>query len=654
MTVLCKMNRERRKQKFTFLIVVLLTVLFLGQTTGPTKLKVIVDDARVNETPEIRGKTLARLSLNAIVDAESRDGEWYKVSLELEGVKITGYMHEILVEPVSEEDIAAATIETLPSLEKTQEEIIVEIQSTMDESRELIRSERDVERAVISLRPLIAKAFRVKDDQTQRELAAEVFLWIGIGYAGVGNYARALEEITSMFEVDYLYAKEITRNIFDPKIVSLIQFAENDFLGKTSEYSVTVSTDPESARIVINGKEMGLSPGTFRAISPVVKIEITKEGYRSVKDEFFITQDNTQKQYTLESTGRNVLVKSEPSGAKVFLDGTDTGQLTDCTLPLIAFGNHTIDIVKESYLGWTQEFTLEPSGDPFYVDAVLAGASYEYLLKWGGMNSPLLKDPQGIALDENNNVVVVDDGKNKLQKFTNSGKLIPAWQPKGSRYRGIKTASDVIVDREGYIYVTDVKAHQVFKFERNGNFVKTWGKEGTEREDLLRPTGIAANSKNDIYVVDSGNLRVKVYSNLGVLQSILEKPENMGLPVDVSVGPDDHVWVIDKVRVYKYSPDGKFLHSWGERGVGDGEFGNPKAIDIDKYGFIYIADAANKRIQKFDADGKFITKWGEAGSGIGNFDYPSGIAVDMDGLVYVTDTTNQRIQVFRIARQDTE
>ena len=104
----------------------------------------------------------------------------------------------------------------------------------------------------------------------------------------------------------------------------------------------------------------------------------------------------------------------------------------------------------------------------------------------------------------------------------------------------------------------------------------------------------------------------------------------------------------------EYSPDGKFLHSWGERGGGDGEFGNPKAIDIDKYGFIYIADAANKRIQKFDADGKFITKWGEAGSGIGNFDYPSGIAVDKDGLVYVTDTTNQRIQVFRIARQDTE
>jgi DNA-binding beta-propeller fold protein YncE len=648
------MNRNGIQQKFWALGFVLLVFLFLGQGTGPTKLKVIVDDARVNETPEIRGKTLARLSLNAIVDAESKDGEWYKVSLELEGVKITGYMHEILVDPISEEEIAAAITETLPNLEKTQEEIIVEIQSAMDESRELIRSERDVENAVVSLRPLIAKAFRVMDDQTQRELAAEIFLWIGMGYAGLENYERALEEIRSMFEVDYLYAKEITRNILDPKIVSLIQFAENDFLGNITEYSIIVSTDPESARIEINGEYMGLTPGTFKAISPVVKIEIAKEGYKSVKDEFFITQGDTQRQYTLESTGRNVLVKSEPAGAKVFLDGTDTGELTDCTLPLISFGSHTIDIIKESYLGWTQEFTLEPSRDPFYIDVVLTGASYEYLLKWGGVNLPLLESPMGLALDENNNVVVVDDGKNKLQKFTPTGQLIKSWEPKGSRYRGIKAAADVVVDNEGYIYVTDVKDHHVFKFERNGNFVKTWGKEGTEREELLRPTGIAANSKNEIFVVDSGNMRVKVYSSLGVLQSILEKPENMGLPVDVAVGPDDSVWVIDKIRVYKYSPDGKFLSVWGKRGVKDGEFGNPKAIDIDKYGFIYVADSANKRIQKFDGDGRFITKWGEAGSGIGQFSLPTGIAVDRDGLVYVTDSTNNRIQVFRIARQDTQ
>ena len=645
------MNRERIQQKFYALVMVFLAFLFLGQGTGPTKLKVIVDDARVNETPEIRGKTLARLSLNAIVDAESKEGEWYKVSLELEGVTITGYMHEMLVEPVSEEEAAAAA-EMLPSLEKTQEEIIVEIQSTMDESRELIRSDRDLDKAVVTLRPLIAKAFRVKDDQTQRELAVEIFLWIGMGYAGLGNNERALEEIKSMFEVDYLFAKEITRNIFDPKIVSLIQFAENDFLGNITEYSISIATDPENAQIKINGEDVGFSPGTFKAVSPVVKIEIAKVGYKSVQDEFFITQDDTQKEYTLESTGRNVFVKSNPTGAKVYLDGNDTRELTNCTLPLIPFGNHTVNIVKESYLGWTQEFTLEASRDPFYIDAVLAGASYEYLMKWGGVNIPLLKSPRGVALDENNNVVVVDDGKNKVKKFMTGGKLMPNWQPKGSRYGGIKSASDVVVDSEGYIYVTDDKAHHVWKFDKNGNFVKTWGKEGTKREDLLRPTGISVNSRNEIYVVDSGNMRVKVYSSLGVFQSILEKPENMGLPVKVAVGPDDVVWVVDKIRVYKYSPDGKFLSSWGKRGTKDGEFGNPKGIDIDEFGFIYIVDASNDRIQKFDEDGNFITKWGESGSGIGNFNLPSGIAVDKNGLVYVTDSTSHRLQVFRIAIQD--
>ncbi len=646
------MKRENYKRKFQVLVTLLLVFVFLGQGTGQMKLKVIVDDARVNETPEIRGKTLARLSLNVIVDAESRKGDWYKVSLELEGVKITGYMHEMLVETVSEEELAAAGAENLSSLEKTQEEIIVDIQSTMDESRESIRSERDLDNAVVFLRPLIAKAFRVKDDQTQRELAAEIFLWIGMGYAGLGNNERALEEIRSMFEVDYLYAKEITRNIFDPKIVSLIQFAENEFLGNITEYSVTIETNPENAQIRINGEEVGSTPGTFKADSPVVKIEITKEGYRSVQDEFFLTQDDIKRDYTLESIGRNVFVKSNPPGARVYLDGNDTGELTDCMLPLVPFGSHTVNIVKDSYLGWTQEFRLEASDHPFNIDVVLAGVSYEYLMKWGGVNLPLLKSPQGVALDENNNVVVVDAGKNKLQKFTTEGKLILNWQLKGSRYRGIKNPSDVAVDSDGYIYVTDVKGHHVWKFDKNGNFVKTWGKGGTERDELLRPTGISINSKNEVYVVDSGNLRVKVYSSLGVFQKILEKPKNLGLPVDVAVGPNDYVWIIDKIRVYKYSPDGKFLSSWGKRGSEDGEFGNPKGIDIDELGFIYIADAANNRVQKFDGDGKFITKWGEPGSGIGRFNLPSGIAVDKDGLVYVTDSTNHRIQVFRIASQD--
>ncbi len=644
--------RNRHLCKPEILIVLFLVLVFLGQGTGQIKLKVIMDDARVNETPEINGKTLARLSLNTILDSEGKEGEWYKVSLEVEGARITGYMHEILVETVSAEELEARVLESLPILEKTQEEIIVEIQSTLDESRDLIRSDRDLETAVVSLRPLIAKAFRLTDDQTRRELAAEIFLWIGMGYAGLNQNERALEEIRNVFEVDYLYAKESTKNIFDPKIVSLIHNAENAFLGKITEYSVEIVTDPENAQIKINNKEVGSSPGIFKNDSPIVKIEITKDGYKSIQDEFFLTLNEIKKEYLLESLGRNVAIRSNPPGAKVYLNGKDTGKVTNCMLPFVPFGEYTVEVVKEGYVGWTQGFTLEASKDPYTMDAVLTGATYEYLMKWGGANLSLFKNPQGITFDENNNVVVVDDSKEKLRKFTIEGKPILNWAPKGSRYRGIENPSGVAIDSEGYVYVTDVKEHCVWKFDKNGNFIKTWGKEGTGQDEILRPTGISINSKNDVYVVDSGNLRVKVYSSLGVFQSILEKPKNMGLPVDVAVGPDDYVWILDKVRVYKFSPEGKFISAWGERGSKDGEFGNPKGIVIDRDGYIYIADAANSRIQKFDSEGIFITKWGEPGTGIGRFDLPSAVAVDKDGLVYVSDSSNNRIQVFKIAGQE--
>lgn len=646
------MMKNKKLNKFEIWNILFLVFFVLGQGTGQIKLKVVVDDARVNETPEISGHTLARLSLNTILDSSGKEGEWYKVSLELEGVRIAGYMHEILVEAVSAEELEAGVLEGLPNLAKTQEELVGEIRHTMDMSREQIRSNRDLENATHSLRPLIAKVFRVSDDQTQREFAAEIFLWMGMGYAGLNQNERAFEEIRNLFEVDYTYAKEITRNIVDPKIVSLIQHAENVFLGKVTEYSVEIVTDPENAQIKINDEGVGSSPGTFKTNSPIVRIDITKEGYESLQDEFFLTLSAIKKEYSLKSLGRNVVVKSNPAGAKVYLNGNDTGELTNCRLAFVPFGQHTIGIIKQGYMGWSQAFLLEASRDPYIIDVALTGATYEYLMKWGGVNSPLFKNPQGITLDENNNVVIVDESKEKLRKFTAEGKSIQDWTLRGSRYRGIENPSGVAVDSEGYIYVTDVKAHCVWKFDKNGNFIKTWGKEGSKRDEMLRPSGIAVNSKNDVYIADSGNLCVKVYSNLGVFQGILEKPENMGLPVDVAVGPNDHIWILDKIRVYKFSPKGTFISAWGKQGSNDGEFGSPKGITVDGDGYVYVSDAANGRIQKFDSEGRYITKWGERGTGIGMFNLPSAVAVDRDGLVYVADSSNHRIQVFKIASQE--
>ena len=53
-------------------------------------------------------------------------------------------------------------------------------------------------------------------------------------------------------------------------------------------------------------------------------------------------------------------------------------------------------------------------------------------------------------------------------------------------------------------------------------------------------------------------------------------------------------------------------------------------------------------MQVFDKDGKFLTMWGQKGSGNGEFGNLHGIIVDHEtGWVYIADSANNRIQVFK-------
>ena len=54
--------------------------------------------------------------------------------------------------------------------------------------------------------------------------------------------------------------------------------------------------------------------------------------------------------------------------------------------------------------------------------------------------------------------------------------------------------------------------------------------------------------------------------------------------------PDEH-------GVYKYSPDGELVTSFGSYGVDDGEFASPRGIGLDDEGTIYVADTFNNRVQ---------------------------------------------------------
>ena len=79
----------------------------------------------------------------------------------------------------------------------------------------------------------------------------------------------------------------------------------------------------------------------------------------------------------------------------------------------------------------------------------------------------------------------------------------------------------------------------------------------------------------------------------------------------------------------KFSRQGKFIKSWGEKGAGPGEFDEPHDIFIGgTQNRVYVADRKNARIQVFDQNGNFIAAWKQFGE-------PSSVFVGKDDTIYV-------------------
>jgi DNA-binding beta-propeller fold protein YncE len=625
-----------------FLLLFLLNVLDAAQI----KLKVVLDNASIKATQSIGGRTLARVPLNTILDAESREGQWYKVTYQGQ----TGYIYYTNVEETTGEAAPAMGAPGMPV--KTQAEIVAEIEIKMDDSTKLISMERKYDEAIESLKPLIARAFSITDNRKQLEIATKIYYWMGMAYANKGDSLSALKEFKNMFEVNYAYAKTIVRLNPDAKIVTLTDQADKEFRGLVTEYSLEITTEPKEAKIKINGKEIGYSPEIYRTTSPEVVLEIEKEGYKPIKDEFFITSTPFKKEYTLERAGRNMEIRSNPAGARIFLDGTDTSQVTNCTLSFVSFGKHMLKIAKENYADWEQEIEIKVGEGAFPVTASLTPIKYRYMYKWGSPASQIFKDVAGVAVDSQNNIFIISEGARKIQKITSDWKFDNSWGEGGKEARVIRSPGGIAIDRQGNVFVTDTKNHCIIKFDQAGKFKIKWGDFGAENPQFNEPLGIATDSQGNVYVVDSVNFRVKKYDNNSKLLRIWGRrgasDGDFVYPKAIAINQKDEVFVLDRTRVQKFTANGEFISKWGKPGSTEGAFKVPLGIYTDQDGFVYIADSENNRIQKFDTDGNLITWWGSTGTGDGQLMNPVSVAVDSRGYVYVVEKDNSRVQLFGV------
>ncbi|MFC1564481.1 NHL repeat-containing protein [candidate division KSB1 bacterium] len=78
-------------------------------------------------------------------------------------------------------------------------------------------------------------------------------------------------------------------------------------------------------------------------------------------------------------------------------------------------------------------------------------------------------------------------------------------------------------------------------------------------------------------------------------------------------------------------------------------FYQPRDLEVDNEGNIYILDSRNNRIQKFDNEGEYIETIGRKGEGPGEFLTCSCIQIDItNNILYAGDHFNGRINIFSL------
>jgi DNA-binding beta-propeller fold protein YncE len=212
----------------------------------------------------------------------------------------------------------------------------------------------------------------------------------------------------------------------------------------------------------------------------------------------------------------------------------------------------------------------------------------------------------GIAVDDQGHVFVADY-MGRIQKFDSNGKFITQWGSRGSGDgQFLCCAEGLAVDRQGNVYVVDVDNHRIQKFDNNGKFLTKWGSQGNGAEQFAGPFGIAVDNQGDVYVSDLDAYRVLKFDNQGKFltqwgsQGTGEGQFSQNSAQGLAVDSQGHVFVADNpTRVEEFDSTGHFLSQWGSLDKGDLQIESPGGVAIDGQGNIYIAERTSGRIKKF-------------------------------------------------------
>jgi outer membrane protein assembly factor BamD (BamD/ComL family)/sugar lactone lactonase YvrE len=226
-----------------------------------------------------------------------------------------------------------------------------------------------------------------------------------------------------------------------------------------------------------------------------------------------------------------------------------------------------------------------------------------------------LIEATALAVDEDNDVYVLDGNNAIIYKFSSTGRQISALPIRNPAQEYPKGATSLAVSPAGIIWVADPKGGKIWELDEKGKLLGVWGKEIDKGEDLDQPADLALDQRGFLWVLDRGTKRLykfnaqkKLIGKVG--NGIVAKDGKeivFGSPIKVTVDDAGYAFVLDTgslfgkggIRIINLDEKMNLFQEINNPKGEHLELKDPAAITLDSQGRIWVSDLERKNVIMF-------------------------------------------------------
>jgi sugar lactone lactonase YvrE len=257
-----------------------------------------------------------------------------------------------------------------------------------------------------------------------------------------------------------------------------------------------------------------------------------------------------------------------------------------------------------------------------------------------------LKQPEGVACNNNSFLIVADSGNGRLLRYNLMGEVLGADSVE-IKVEQLLYPVKTEINSKGEIYALDRKQHRLVRLTPEGKFKDYVNPIGLPSPDQYVPCSFTTAINDRVYILDIFSERVLILNAEGKYLRQIKFPENYGFFSDVAVNFKGTILLVDsvKARVFSAAENETSFTPLTDSLKEYMRF--PRSMTTDSRGRIYLVDRNGGSIVLLGQDGSFLERQSGFGWKEGRLNYPSQICITVDGEVFVADTRNNRVQIFQ-------